>query len=246
MARKRRFEKGDAASGTYWEIQLMALLQTTWEGKIGQAQPAELTMHKTRAAAEEAYDALIAHRLAKGYREVRKASAPNRKPTKTRAKIPKHWQHPVFGALERPRGLLSLWERPIDIPIFGGAEVRLTVNGEYPDGVSQLQQNAYSRFMPKQKSLFRQAEKALFNYYQSICEDCRSQFGEYADQWAPVVRTMAQFSRIVTPTALYFPSATSRRTVGLLLDCTWDSSHGVAVKYVEERIREVGSQDIVL
>lgn len=36
------------------------------------------------------------------------------------------------------------------------------------------------------------------------------------------------------------------RVVGLLLDCTWEQSLGVAVKFLNEEVSEVGPQDIVL
>ncbi|WP_407665834.1 DUF6985 domain-containing protein [Mycolicibacterium aubagnense] len=34
--------------------------------------------------------------------------------------------------------------------------------------------------------------------------------------------------------------------IGLLFDCTWEPELGVAVKFVDETVAEVGPQDIVL
>jgi hypothetical protein len=36
------------------------------------------------------------------------------------------------------------------------------------------------------------------------------------------------------------------RVVGLLFDCSWDVSLGLAVKFINEHLSEVGTQDIVL
>jgi hypothetical protein len=36
------------------------------------------------------------------------------------------------------------------------------------------------------------------------------------------------------------------RKVGLLLNCTWEPEHGLALKFENEMVVEVGYQDIVL
>jgi predicted DNA-binding WGR domain protein len=250
MQRKRRFEKGSADTGRFWEIKLMALTQTVWQGRIGEKVSAKVKTYSSVAAAAKAYTSLVGKRLSMGYREVQKASVPTRKakPKKRpKQKTPTEWYHDVFGLLSRSHGLDSLWERTIELTIFGQVrELQLAVNGNYAEGFDTIQQDAYKRFTRKHKSLLRAAEKALFDYYQENCEDYRDQFEEFADEWAPIVETRSEFARIVEPSSLCFPWATSSRTVGLLLECTWDTSHGLAVKFVDEEVAEVGSQDIVI
>lgn len=250
MQRKRRFEKGSADTGRFWEIKLMALTQTVWHGRIGEKVPAKVKTYSNVVAAAKAYASLVGKRLSMGYREVRKASVPTRKvkPKKRpKQQVPAAWDHDVFGLLRRSSSLDSLWERTIELTLFGQVqELQLAVNGNYADGFEMIQQDAYKRFTRKQKSLLRAAEKALFDYYHEYCEEYRDRFGEFADEWAPIVKTRSEFARIVKPSSLYFPWATSSRTVGLLLECTWDTSHGLAVKFVDEEVAEVGSQDIVI
>jgi hypothetical protein len=94
------------------------------------------------------------------------------------------------------------------------------------------------------------AENAIFAYYRENLPDLRSRFGpQLADQWAPEITSSEDLSRLVTPSEVIIQEAFEKppeRIVGLLFDCTWEPSLGLAVKFVGERLNGVGTQDIVL
>lgn len=65
---------------------------------------------------------------------------------------------------------------------------------------------------------------------------------------APTISTKDEIANIVEPKQLIFPMVFDEDVshVGLLLECTWEPEHGLAVKIEDEEIIEVGFQDIVL
>jgi hypothetical protein len=104
------------------------------------------------------------------------------------------------------------------------------------EGLEQKQIRAFQQYREGSSQLLREAEKSMLAYYQSVCED----YG------APSISSVAQFARLIQPESLYFPYVRPRPTFGLLCQCTWEPEHGLAVKFVNGKVTEVGFQDIVL
>ncbi len=50
----------------------------------------------------------------------------------------------------------------------------------------------------------------------------------------------------VTPRYLFLPEKQEKRTVALMCDCTFDPEHGLALVFVNEKLKEIGLQDIIL
>ncbi len=94
------------------------------------------------------------------------------------------------------------------------------------------------------------AEHAIFAYYRDNLPELRARFGpQFADQWAPEIASADDLSRLVTPSELIIQESFEEppeRVVGLMFVCTWEPSLGLAVKFVDERLNGVGTQDIVL
>ncbi len=69
-----------------------------------------------------------------------------------------------------------------------------------------------------------------------------------ANKMAPFISAKKEIATIVEPKQLIFPTIFDKdvRQVGLLLECRWEPEHGLAVKFEDEEIVEVGFQDIVL
>ena len=94
------------------------------------------------------------------------------------------------------------------------------------------------------------AENAIFAYYRENLPDLRARFGpQFADLWAPEIVCAEHLSRLLTPSEVIIQESFGEppeRVVGLLFDCTWEPSLGLAVKFVDEHLNGVGTQDIVL
>lgn len=93
------------------------------------------------------------------------------------------------------------------------------------------------------------SEHAIYDYYDDIFEDCCLKVGtEFADQLAPKIENIEQLSALIKPTEIIVQQSfgSEDRIIGLLFSSSWDPELGLAVKFVNEVISEVGTQDIVL
>jgi hypothetical protein len=142
----------------------------------------------------------------------------------------------------------DFWERTEEIDLFGRRySVTIIFAGEADAGLGESQRQAFAAFQRDRVGCLRRAEVALLEHYRRIHPDVSSQLGESADALAPAVSTAQDLARVLTPTEISFPPADGgRRVVGLLLDCTWDPELGVGVKLVDEEVKQVGTQDLVL
>ena len=93
-----------------------------------------------------------------------------------------------------------------------------------------------------------EAENEIFKYYQEVCPEYRDKLEDSADEFAPIISGREEVAKLVELTQIIFPYSFGKdiKRVGLLLNCTWEPEHGLAVKFVNEEIVKVGYQDIVL
>lgn len=71
-------------------------------------------------------------------------------------------------------------------------------------------------------------------------EYCLSNMGENAEA------SVDNIFRVVAPTTLYVLRDETPRVVSLLCECRFDPEHGVALRFEDERLEDIGSQDIAL
>lgn len=154
--------------------------------------------------------------------------------------------HPVLGALEHD----LLWRRVYEYRLFGRTfAITLVVPGEEGDEIEPAQVEAFRRFESIKDEIGNLVTSAIFDHYLRIVDERRAMAGdELADKIAPLITAPDQLASLVRPTELLIQETfgSNRRVVGLLFDCRWDPSLGLAVKFVDETIEEVGPQDIVL
>ncbi|WP_406851113.1 DUF6985 domain-containing protein [Herbaspirillum huttiense] len=64
----------------------------------------------------------------------------------------------------------------------------------------------------------------------------------------PKIENSLQLKSLIKPTEIVIQQSfgTGDRVVGVLFQCTWEPELGLAVKFVNEEVEEVGTQDIVL
>ena len=152
----------------------------------------------------------------------------------------------TFGDIEYDYG----WVGTFSYHVLGqDAKIKLFVPCDDGDDIENTQRQAFERFGTSKERLSRLAEQAIFEYYVGIVDEYRERLGpEFRDRMAPVIFYPAQLSALVRPTEIVVQQTfgSQERIVGLLFDCTWEPSLGLAVKFVDETINEVGTQDIVL
>ncbi len=153
----------------------------------------------------------------------------------------------LFGEIEYEFG----WVGQCTWPFFGTvATTRLIIPCEETDEIEPVQREAFVAFERDKAAMCKIAEDALLTYYRENLPELRERFGsQFADQWAPEIAEAEDLSRLVRPAEVIIQQPFTEppeRVVGLLFDCSWDPSLGLAVKFVNDRLNAVGSQDIVL
>ena len=141
------------------------------------------------------------------------------------------------------------WAGVYTYPFLGhDVTVPLELGGDEGEPVDPIQREAVRLYTEQKDTLSEQADDAIFAYYNERLPELREQFGDSDEALMPVLADKSGLARLVTPTAFFVrePLLSDDRVVGLLSNCTWDPSHGLAVKIVNETVVEVGPQDIVL
>ncbi|MDM2082852.1 DUF6985 domain-containing protein [Mycobacteroides abscessus] len=156
---------------------------------------------------------------------------------------------PVLGdvAFDEARG----WEGVYTFPFLGcEVTVPLVLGGwEEDEPVEPLQREAVQAFNSHKDELCAQAEDAIYANYLEHRPELREQFGATADKLMPILGDKEGLAQLLTPTTFFVPIPqrnADERVVGILFDCTWEPELGLAVKFVNEKVVEVGPQDIVL
>ncbi|MFV8308223.1 DUF6985 domain-containing protein [Mycobacteroides chelonae] len=156
---------------------------------------------------------------------------------------------PLFGeiAYTEPCG----WEG-ICTFFFLGREVTvpLALGGwDENDAVEPVQRDAFEQFILRKEKLCALADDALCAHYLERQPELREQFGDSADRLMPIIAGKQDLTRLVTPDFLLVANslrASNDRVVALLYNCTWAVDLGLAVKFVNECVNEVGAQNLVL
>ena len=155
-------------------------------------------------------------------------------------------QDTLFGAMTYD----SRWVGRYSYELFGKVvNVKLVVPCDEGDEIEPAQREAFSAFNAMRDELTKQAEAAIFTYYQSEVDEWRDQVGEEsADSLAPLISQPAELASLIEATDIIIQRTydSEDRVVGLLFSCSWDPELGLAVKFLNEEIEEVGPQDIVL
>jgi hypothetical protein len=155
-------------------------------------------------------------------------------------------QDSVFGDVEYEYG----WRRPYSYMIFGQCySVSLIVFCHEGEDIDAVQREAFARFEGTRDRLAPVAADAIYDYYNECSREIRERVGlGFADQVAPLIDGVHDLPTIVKPTGVLVqqPLVDNERIIGLLFDCSWEPELGLAVKFENEILVEVGPQDIVL
>jgi len=142
------------------------------------------------------------------------------------------------------------WVRNYSIPFFGeSVDVQLVVPCDEGDEIEEAQRAAFLHFDANKSLYMQQTQEAIFNHYLEVCEEYRERLGgQFADKMAPIVTEEIQLKPLIKPTQVIIQQSFSsnQRVVGVLFDCSWEPELGLAVKFVNSDLDEVGPQDIVL
>ena len=152
----------------------------------------------------------------------------------------------LFGELEYD---LS-WCGKCTWTIFGRDVITpLIISCYEPEEITDYQRHAFAAFEERKIEFTKLSEEAIFQYYLELLPEYRERFGDFADKLAPRVSDLRDMGSLVIPAEVIVQRSIGEareRIIGLLFTCTWEPELGLAVKFINEQLREVGTQDIVL
>lgn len=116
-----------------------------------------------------------------------------------------------------------------------GRELDLRVSFEDLDdrGIDESQWDTLGRIISEWRVIETSASK--------VKDYCRQQGSQRHDGQADV-----NVFHYLMPRYLFVPQGSKRRTVALMCDYRFDPEHGLAIVFENEKLKEIGPQDIIL
>ncbi len=154
-------------------------------------------------------------------------------------------EHSTLGKMEYE----GFWKRKYEIAFFSKKyRGMLIIRGELEEDIEKIQIEAFEKFSLNKKIIIFEVEEKLFEYYCSVLEEYRDKFGEDANIYAPILKEKEELKKLLEFEAIYIPYSfeENERVIGVLFKSKWEPGHGIGVKIVNEKVVEVGFQDIVL
>lgn len=145
----------------------------------------------------------------------------------------------------------DLWIGTTEITMFEKKQkILLNIYGEENEEITPNQRDAFSQFHANMINIVKESEVEIFNYYLENFEDYRSMQSdsEEVEKIAPKISSIEELGKLVTPTILLirYDFEDGVRRVGILYDCSWEPEHGLGISIEDEKVVEIGLQDIVL
>ncbi|MEK8212699.1 DUF6985 domain-containing protein [Paenibacillus sp. FSL L8-0463] len=150
---------------------------------------------------------------------------------------------PIFGELEYN----YTWAKDTTIHFFGKeTEITLMIDGEEDGKFDEDQYTAYQSLMQNWQQLQQSFLQPILDYYQQKRYELGydMEFNEYY----PLVETTSQLLEMITLVGIVvsYAGIYEGRDIGILFDCTWDAENGVGIRLLNEKVIEVGYQDVAI
>lgn len=149
----------------------------------------------------------------------------------------------VFGELEYDYG----WIKNTTIEFCEKkSEIALMVDGE-EDGIFDKEQyEAYTSLMQNWEQLQQSFLQIILDYYKQN----RHELGydiEFNVNY-PLNERIEQLLEMISLVGIIVPYANclEGRDIGITFDCTWDTENGLGLRLVNEKVIEVGYQDVAI
>lgn len=152
-------------------------------------------------------------------------------------------QDPIFGTMEYD----YVWSKDTTINFLGKeTEIALLVKGEEDGKFDEEQYIAYQSLMNNWEQLQQNFLQPILDYYQQK----RHELGydiEFNESY-PLVETSDQLIEMITLDGIVIPYGDifEGRDIGILFNCTWDEENGLGLRLLDEKVTEVGYQDVAI
>ncbi|WP_242223026.1 DUF2004 domain-containing protein [Bacillus cereus group sp. BfR-BA-01380] len=149
----------------------------------------------------------------------------------------------VFGELEYNYG----WSKDTTINFFGNeVEIALMVKGDEDGKFDKEQYAAYTSLMQNWEHLQKSFLQSILDYYKQ--ERHELGYDIEVNENYPQIETTNQLLEMITLVGIVVPYGDIHedRDIGITFDCTWDTENGLGLRLLNEKVTEVGYQDVVI
>lgn len=147
----------------------------------------------------------------------------------------------VFGELDYHVG----WGRYTTIEFCGKeAEIALMVKGEEDGIFDEEQYLAYQSLVQNWRQLQDDFLHAILDYYKQ--ERRELGYDLEINENYPQIESTGQLLEMIILVGIVVPYGDlyEERDIGITFDCTWDMENGIGIRLLNERVNEVGYQDV--
>ncbi|MED3328980.1 DUF2004 domain-containing protein [Bacillus thuringiensis] len=150
---------------------------------------------------------------------------------------------PIFGELEYEYG----WTKDTIIRFFGKeSEISLMIDGEEDGEFDEEQYMAYQALMQNWEDLQPSLLQSILDYYKQKRHELGYDIG--LNENYPLIEIPDQILEMITLDGIVVPYADifEGRDIGITFNCTWDIENGLGLRLLNEKIIEVGYQDVAI
>ena len=150
---------------------------------------------------------------------------------------------PIFGELEYEYG----WTKNSTVHFLGKeTEISLMIDGEEDGAFDEEQYLAYQALIRNWEDLQSILLQSILDYYKQK----RHELGydiELNENY-PLVETTDKIIEMITLDGIVVPYADifEGRDIGITFNCTWDIENGLGLRLLNEKVIEVGYQDVAI
>jgi len=148
-----------------------------------------------------------------------------------------------FGELEYNYG----WVKYTTIEFCGKeAEIALMVKGEEDGKFDEEQYIAYNSLVQNWEQLQQGFLQAILDYYKLERQELG--YDIEVNENYPQIETTNQLLEMITLVGIVVPygDINEDRDIGITFDCTWDTENGLGLRLLNEKVTEVGYQDVAI
>jgi len=149
----------------------------------------------------------------------------------------------VFGELEYNYG----WVKYTTIEFCGKeAGIALMVKGEEDGKFDEEQYSAYNSLVQNWEQLQQGFLQAILDYYKLERQELG--YDIEVNENYPQIETTNQLLEMITLVGIVVPygDINEDRDIGITFDCTWDTENGLGLRLLNEKVTEVGYQDVAI
>jgi hypothetical protein len=149
----------------------------------------------------------------------------------------------IFGELEYD----FVWSKDTSINFFGHeVEIALIVKGDEDGKFDEKQYVAYTALMQNWEQLQQSFLQSILDYYKQELKELG--YDIEANESYPLVETANEILEMISLDGIVVPYAGifDGRDIGITFNCTWDTENGLGIRLLNEKVTEVGYQDVAI